>query len=57
MGFIGGNASYTYICLHMYLLETELGISGFQHFDWLTGHRLSVHIRTVSNMVKEFCQQ
>ena len=28
----------------MYLLETELWISDFQHFQWLTRHRLSVHI-------------
>ena len=36
-----------------YLLKTELRISDFEHFHWLTGHRLSVHIPAVPNMVKE----
>ena len=33
----------------MYLFKTELGISDFPHFYWLTRYRLSVHIPTVSN--------
>ena len=35
------------------LLKPELRISEFQHFHWLTGHRLSVHIPAVPNMVKD----
>ena len=35
------------------LLKTELRKSDFQHFHWLAGHRLSVHIPAVPNMVKE----
>ena len=35
------------------LWKTELRISDFQHFHWLAGHRLSVHIPAVPNMVKE----
>ena len=30
--------------MYVYLLKTELRISDFQHFHWLAGHRLSVHI-------------
>ena len=37
----------------MILLKTELRISDFQHFHWLAGYRLSVHIPAVPNMVKE----
>ena len=28
-------------------------MSNFQEFQWLAGHRLSVHIPSVSNMAKE----
>ena len=35
------------------ILLTELRISDFQHFHRLAGHRLSVHIPAVPNMVKE----
>ena len=31
------------------LLKTELRTSDFQHFHWLAGHRLSVHIPAVPN--------
>ena len=34
--------------LHLILLKAELRISNFQHFHWLAGHRLSVHIRNAS---------
>ena len=39
--------------IESYLLKRELPISDFQHFHWLTRHRLSVHIIDVPNMVKE----
>ena len=48
------------ICaLYKYLLKTELWISDFQHFHWLAGHRLSVHIcvyiyRERNSMSNEF---
>ena len=35
------------------LLKPELQISHFQHFHWLTGHRLSAHIPALPNMVNE----
>ena len=41
------------VIIYMHLLKTELRISDFQHFHWLAGHRLSVHIPAVPNMVKE----
>ena len=39
--------------MDVYLLKTELWISDLQYFHWLAGHRLSVHIPAVPNMVKE----
>ena len=41
------------ICMYTHLLKTELRISDFQHFHWFAGHRLSLHIPAVPNMVKE----
>ena len=41
------------ISVYILLLKTELRTSDFKHFHWLAGHRLSVHIHTVPNMVKE----
>ena len=38
---------------NLHLLKTELRISDFQHFHWLVGHRLPVHLPAVPNMVKE----
>ena len=38
---------------YIYLLKTELQISDFQYFHWLAGHRLSVHIPAVTDVVKE----
>ena len=35
------------------LLKPELRIPDFQHFHWLTGHRLSAHIPALPNMVNE----
>ena len=35
------------------LFKFELRISDFQHFHWLAGHRLSIHLPAVPNMVKE----
>ena len=35
------------------LLKIELRISDFQHFHWLTRHRISVHIPTLPIMVKQ----
>ena len=35
------------------LLKSELRILEFQHFHWLAGHKLSVDIPAVPNMVKE----
>ena len=36
-----------------FYLKAELRILEFNHFRWLAGHRLSVHIPAVPNMVKE----
>ena len=35
------------------IANSALQISDFQHFYWLAGHRLSVHIPALPNMVKE----
>ena len=35
------------------LLKTELRISHFQHFHWLSGYSLSAHIPVLPNMVNE----
>ena len=38
---------------YVLLLKTELRMSDLQHFHWLAGHRISVHIPAIPNMVKE----
>ena len=38
---------------YLSLLKTKLRISHFKYFHWRAGHRLSVHIPAVPNMVRE----
>ena len=52
-GRVFGATGIRIIKRYQVLLKTELRISDFQHFHWLAGHRLSVHIPAVPNMVKE----
>ena len=54
MSFVGTWNGYLTECRDIiHLLKTELRISGFQHFHWLAGYRLSVHITAVPNMGNE----
>ena len=50
---IGFKFLRSFLSLSKILLKAELWITDFKHFYWLDGHRQSVHVPTVTIMVKE----